>query len=53
MFLFPVARSLVQTLIAQGTGTAIGDMTAGGGLAAAFDGVNPQAYAACSQEHSS
>jgi hypothetical protein len=26
------------TLIAQGTGTAIGNMTAGGGLAAAFDG---------------
>ena len=43
----------VRTQILQSAGTAIGDMTAGGGLAAAFDGVNPQAYAACSQEHSS
>jgi len=34
-----------QTLISQGTGTAIGDMTGGGGLAASFDGDNSETFA--------
>lgn len=34
-----------QTLIAQATGTAFGDMTASGGLPAAFDGVTSQTAA--------
>lgn len=34
-------------LIPQGTGTALGNMTANGGLAAAFDGNNNQAATAC------
>lgn len=37
----------VQTQIAQGEGTAIGNMTANGGLAAGFDGTASQAAAAC------
>ena len=37
----------VQTLIPQGEGTAIGNMTSGGGLAAAFDGDNDQASGSC------
>ncbi|MDM9619072.1 hypothetical protein [Rhizobium sp. S96] len=37
------------TLIAAGTGTAIGDTTALGGLAAAFDGVTTQALANCAR----
>lgn len=36
-----------STLIAQGTGTPIGDMTSGGGASAAYDGNNDQAQAAC------
>ena len=35
-----------QATVAQGTGTAIGNMTAGGGLAAAFDGSINAAYGA-------
>jgi hypothetical protein len=38
--------STAGPLISQGTGTAIGDMTAGGGLAAAFDGNANQAMLA-------
>lgn len=38
--------SSAQTAIAQGTGTAIGNMTAGGGLAAGFDGNTNQAGSA-------
>ena len=34
-----------QTLISQGIGTAIGDMTGGGGLAASFDGDNSETFA--------
>ncbi len=34
---------MAQTLIAAGDGTRIGDMTSGGGLAAAFDGTTSQA----------
>ena len=33
-----------ETQISQGDGTAIGDMTSGGGLAAAFDGNTSQSY---------
>jgi len=40
-----VGAAPVQTQIAQGTGTALGDMTANGGLAAAFDGNLSQADA--------
>lgn len=36
-----------QTQIAQGTGTAIGDMTVNGGLAAAFDGTTSQVANSC------
>lgn len=36
-------------LISQATGTAIGDMTAYGGLAAAFDGATSQGIAACAR----
>lgn len=43
----PTAGSVVQ--IAQGTGVAIGNLTANGGLAAAFDGVTSQSYAACAR----
>ncbi|WNK00109.1 hypothetical protein L2D14_01465 [Thalassospiraceae bacterium LMO-JJ14] len=35
-----------QALVAGGTGTVIGDMTLGGGLAAAFDGTTDKGYAA-------
>lgn len=35
------------TLIPQGDGTAIGNLTSNGGLAAAFDGNNYQTYTAC------
>lgn len=43
---FGASASVVQTQIAQGTGTAIGDMTSNGGLAAAFDGTTSQAFLA-------
>ncbi len=43
-------RSLVpSTQIPQGTGTAIGNLTLGGGLAAAFDGVTVQAEGASAE----
>jgi hypothetical protein len=38
-----------QALIAQGTGTAIGDMTVAGGLAAAFDSTTVQAIGSCAR----
>ena len=41
------------SLIAQGTGTAIGDMTSGGGLAGAFNGTQFQSYASSAQQTSS
>jgi|GEM_PF-3439331 len=40
-----VGATPVQTQIAQGIGSAIGDMTANGGLASAFDGTTSQADA--------
>ena len=39
--------SISPTLISQATGTAIGNMTSNGGLAAAFDGTTSQALSAC------
>lgn len=41
---------LVTTAIAGGTGTAIGNMTGNGGLAAGFDGTTAQAQAASAGE---
>lgn len=46
-------KALVETVVPQGTGTAIGDMTAGGGLAAAFDGNTAQSNAATCYEPAS
>ena len=37
--------STVATLVAGGTGSAVGDMTASGGLSSAFDGTTSQAHA--------
>jgi len=39
--------NVAGTLISQATGTAIGNMTSNGGLAAAFDGTTSQALSAC------
>ena len=44
-----IAISRTQTLIDRTLGTAIGNMTGSGGLAAAFDGVTNQAAAACAE----
>lgn len=43
---FAHGRAGVPTPIAQGTGSTVGNMTAGGGLAAHYDGVTAQATAA-------
>lgn len=42
------ASAAVQTQIAQGTGTIIGDMTSSGGNAASFDSNTNQAHGSCS-----
>jgi hypothetical protein len=42
----------VNSTVAQGTGTAIGNTTEGGGLAAAFDGNTSQAYGASASRSS-
>lgn len=52
-FVSPYNKELVQTQIAQGTGTTIGDMTGGGGLSAAFDGNTDQAGGAANKNASS
>ena len=41
-----VAGGVTQTIVAQGAGTPLGDMSAAGGLASAFDSVTDQAEAA-------
>ncbi len=46
---FGAGGKLVQTLIDRMAGTAIGDMTLNGGLAAAFDGVTSQGQANCAR----
>lgn len=47
-FIMLSPRKLVQTQIAQATGTAIGNLTASGGLAASFTGANSKTWSACS-----
>lgn len=42
-------RSFGETIISSATGTKIGNMTAGGGLAAIFDDATSQAQASCGQ----
>lgn len=48
-----LAGNKTTTAIAQGTGTAIGDMTSGGNLAASFDGTTSQTAAASSNKATS
>ena len=43
-----VVAGTAQTLIAQALGTAIGDLTGNGGLAASFDGDNDEIFTDCS-----
>lgn len=47
MSLFLCARQYTATLVDRTAGTAIGDMTANGGLAGAFDGTTNQDSGAC------
>lgn len=49
---FAVAPSQAFIFISAGAGTAIGDATAAGGLAAAFDGETDQAKADCARKSS-
>lgn len=42
-------KGLTETLVDRTTGTNIGNMTAFGGLAGAFDGVTNQAHTGCAQ----
>lgn len=49
---FGGARELVQTLVDRTFGTAIGNMTSNGGLAAAFDGTTVQAEALAAKGNS-
>jgi hypothetical protein len=49
IFLNPALVSGFQVQVPQATGSTIGGMTAGGGLAAAFDGTTSQTQAACCQ----
>lgn len=46
---FILRKALVETLVDRTTGTNIGNMTNGGGLAAAFDGNTSQAHTACAR----
>lgn len=50
---FGAGSSAVQTLIDRTLGTTIGDMTSGGGLAAAFDGTTSQAFASSAYKSAS
>lgn len=43
----PISASFGNNLISQSGGTAIGDLTSFGGLAAAFDGTTSQVHTAC------
>lgn len=49
----PIGRSYTESLVDRTAGTNLGDMTDGGGLAAAFDGTTSQASASCARKSSS